>query len=146
MRFFKPSRTKIVGTIVVSSLLVFFFVPVIYQLQTPTCNRFEAADGTCSIQNQDTYPFMNPGYPGPMQYPPPFVTFYPLSSLLLHEMPKPTTLTIPVGNPSGNTFYPYFIIYVLLIIILSYILFCMEEFTVNKLRNKKKSFTASSKK
>jgi len=61
-------------------------------------------------------------------------------------MPQPTIQTIPIGNPTGDTLYPYFIFYVLLIIILSYILFCMGEFTVYKLKRKKKSFTASSKK
>jgi len=146
MSFFKQSAGKLICTIVLSSLLIFFLIPIVYQLQVPTCDHFAAADGTCSIQDQNLYPFMDPGYPGPIQYPPPRVAFYPLSYILLHGMPVMTAQTIPIENATGNNFYIFFIGYAALIVILAYLLFCTISFVIYKLRKKKKAYAASPKK
>lgn len=135
MKIFKPSRIKIICSIMLSFLLIFFYVPIVFQYCQPIEGEF--GGGGCGpgfIQNT-IYPIPNVPQPTPMDnvpYNPPSenVTFYPLSYLLLQGTPS------LLNNAYKNSFYVYSPHLILGFIMLSYIFFCLLVELINKLKKK----------
>lgn len=143
--FFKPSFSKIISTTILSILLIFFYVPFVFQYCEPIPGDF--GGGGCGLWNYDV---IGPSIPQ-ISYPvPPSLTskdnnfhaenftFYSLPQILSHEIPQ----TAP---PTKTASYPYSLPLSLLVICMAYILSCLMSTLLHSVKKKKKSTTAAKK-
>jgi hypothetical protein len=142
MRIFKLSWIKVLSTIILSSLLIFFYVPIDFQYCQPIEGEFGGGGCGPGFTQSTIYPLPNIPQPTPIDdvpYHPPVenVIFYPLSQITFQGIPQ-------VTSPTKNASYPYSLPLSLIMILVSYVLSCLLIEGIYKL--KKKIYPAPSKK
>jgi len=139
--FFRLTKGKVILTIIFSSLLIFFFVPFVFQYCQPVAGSDGGIDGFgggCGLEQLNTtYPIPSTLTQG--NIPAVNFVFYPLSQSLFQEIPLATP-------PTKITGYPYAWDLTIFDIILAYILSCVVVEFTQILKKQKKPYPAQAKK